>query len=657
LTGPTGPQGPQGAQGAQGTQGPAGPTGPTGPTGPAGPAALAQNPTGTTYGNGVSTVPPNMLSQAVGDNDGWRLYGEAPATNQVRMVFELVDDIEEALADQWAFRNKRTYTDFVARNEFFISGTGYSQSRVSSRAPLFYDSDNTAFYIDPNAGGSNVLGDFRVNQNGASGIQLISTTGTQSLWIRTGYSGAPTPSVSATNVQFQSSGSSGGTFNFWCGNTLALSILGDYAEGAGSLRAPIFYDSNNTGFYIDAASTSSLITLLAQNLGVYDSGVANDPYGKIAVTRATDANYSYYGLTRSGQLGMGMGIDTSNQFWIGGTTAGYSSTRNSTWFIMNTSGDTTSASSSRAPIFYDSADTARFFNGNGGINFLTGSSNRVTVYSDDSGFHVVNSEGVGGDVRLGAAYNLPGLYNNPSLYLQSEGTIFFRTQNVQRMSIDSSGILSVSGDLRTQIFYDSNNTGFYSDPASTSYLNTVSMGAQTWRGDITWNTAVNINIPASAECSFDIATSGVWQVWDLTAGAPIIKATNGTNAEIGQAGSRGLYVYGAITASDNITAYSDVRIKRDIYTIENALEKTLALRGVTYYRTDDRIKEEDKEKRKVGVIAQEVEAILPEVVREDDEGIKSVDYGNMVGLLIEAIKEQQAHINRLEQKINSIEDK
>jgi hypothetical protein len=205
-------------------------------------------------------------------------------------------------------------------------------------------------------------------------------------------------------------------------------------------------------------------------------------------------------------------------------------------------------------------------------------------------------------------------------------------------------------------FIDSNNTERYVDPDGTSVLNTVSLGAQTWRNDITWNNAVNILVPASAECSFDVATSGVWQVWDTPAGSPMIKAPTGTNVEIGQAGSRGLYVYGAITASDNITAYSDVRIKRDIYTIENALEKTLALRGVTYYRTDDRIKEEDKEKRKIGVVAQEVEAILPEVVREDADGIKSVDYGNIVGLLIEAIKEQQTRINTLEQQIISLKE-
>jgi hypothetical protein len=109
---------------------------------------LPQNPVGTTYGNGVSTVPPRMISQTVGDNDGWRLYGEAGATNQVRMVFELVDDIETAYSDQWTFRNKLTYGAYTARNEFYISGDGDAYARTSMRAPIFYDIDSPAYYAD-----------------------------------------------------------------------------------------------------------------------------------------------------------------------------------------------------------------------------------------------------------------------------------------------------------------------------------------------------------------------------------------------------------------------------------------------------------------------------------------------------------------------------
>jgi len=59
----------------------------------------------------------------------------------------------------------------------------------------------------------------------------------------------------------------------------------------------------------------------------------------------------------------------------------------------------------------------------------------------------------------------------------------------------------------------------------------------------------------------------------------------------------------------------------------------------------------DKEQRHAGVIAQEIEKVLPELVVESD-GVKSVSYGNIVGVLIEAIKEQQKEINELKKKFN-----
>ena len=107
---------------------------------------------------------------------------------------------------------------------------------------------------------------------------------------------------------------------------------------------------------------------------------------------------------------------------------------------------------------------------------------------------------------------------------------------------------------------------------------------------------------------------------------------------------------GNITAIYNVTAYSDVRLKQDIETINHAMDKVQQIRGVTFTRTDD---VEDVKKRYVGVIAQEIEQVLPEVVSEDKNGIKNVAYGNIVGLLIEAIKEQQKKIEELEQRINN----
>lgn len=88
---------------------------------------------------------------------------------------------------------------------------------------------------------------------------------------------------------------------------------------------------------------------------------------------------------------------------------------------------------------------------------------------------------------------------------------------------------------------------------------------------------------------------------------------------------------GTCTGVDFV-ATSDVRTKTDILTITNALDKVKALRGVYFTRNGET-------QRSVGVIAQEVEEVVPEVVHTGADDMKSVSYGNMVGLLIEAVKE------------------
>jgi hypothetical protein len=111
------------------------------------------------------------------------------------------------------------------------------------------------------------------------------------------------------------------------------------------------------------------------------------------------------------------------------------------------------------------------------------------------------------------------------------------------------------------------------------------------------------------------------------------------------AGVGGISAQGDIRTDGNVTAYSDIRVKENIINIDSALEKVLKLRGVYYTRKD----QEDK-KRNVGVIAQEVEDVLPEVVFTDDSENKnkSVAYGNIIALLIEAIKEQNEQIKKLQ---------
>jgi hypothetical protein len=339
---------------------------------------------------------------------------------------------------------------------FTAGGTNWGSGKVAAssdvRGTLFYDYSNTAYYIDPNAG-SNVFGEFKVNQNGAAGIQLISTTGTQSLWIRTGYDNAPTPSVSATNVQFQSSGSSGGSFTFWSGNTLALTITGDYAQGAGSLRAPIFYDSNNTAYYSDPSSTSRLSNFLLGGNEVY---VYEGTTNVLNIRTGASPNHRYFGFGTDGRF------TASN----GGITA---------------------TSDARATIFYDVDNTAYYLNPNGD-SFLVG----TTVITRNA-----NSNDVFGGLELrennlqgaatGAATEAPGLnfhWSNRGaarIYMNGAGNFVFAGQtditNNRRDIIFASGYAATRVDA--PIFYDSNNTAFYFDGASTTNINTMSGNSKT----------------------------------------------------------------------------------------------------------------------------------------------------------------------------------
>ncbi len=95
-----------------------------------------------------------------------------------------------------------------------------------------------------------------------------------------------------------------------------------------------------------------------------------------------------------------------------------------------------------------------------------------------------------------------------------------------------------------------------------------------------------------------------------------------------------------LTVQGDVTSVSDVRTKENIETVANSLDLVSQLRGVWYNKIG-------KDERKVGVIAQEVEEVLPEVVHTDTEGMKAVDYGKMVGVLIEAIKDLKAEIEEL----------
>ena len=114
---------------------------------------------------------------------------------------------------------------------------------------------------------------------------------------------------------------------------------------------------------------------------------------------------------------------------------------------------------------------------------------------------------------------------------------------------------------------------------------------------------------------------------------------NQTNSETVSFAMSGSFT-GGFTATGDITAYSDESLKTNIQTIDGALGRVEAIRGVTFDRLEDG-------STSTGVVAQELEAVLPEAVKTDENGLKHVAYGNITGLLIEAVKELSAQVEEL----------
>jgi len=223
---------------------------------------------------------------------------------------------------------------------------------------------------------------------------------------------------------------------------------------------------------------------------------------------------------------------------------------------------------------------------------------------------------------------------NLAINTSEAAPILFQTQGLERMRIDSTGNVGIGAAAGSYKLDVNGSTRFRSD---------VYVGPDTTNGFIRMTVDSGISYIQSSS-----NTSGTHNKLYFTgyAGSSNTMVLDIPNRRVGIGGQTAptvaLDVTGDIKASGNITAYSDERFKTNIHPIVNALEKVGQMRGVTY-----ETKEEGR--RRIGVIAQEIEKIIPEVVLTDDteDHYKSVDYGNIVAVLIEAVKELKAKVDEL----------
>lgn len=193
----------------------------------------------------------------------------------------------------------------------------------------------------------------------------------------------------------------------------------------------------------------------------------------------------------------------------------------------------------------------------------------------------------------------------------------FLTSGSERMRISAGGETNFNGLLVGR------------SSASTDVNTANDTGSFSVRGSSTTIASMSFHRTGAFAINMGLGTDNVFRIGGWSASSNAFQMDSGGN----------------LTMLGNVTAYSDARIKKDVETIDSALDLVSKMRGVRYTRIDTK-------KRGVGVIAQEMLEVCPEVVQQGvgDDDTLSVAYGNLVGVLIEAIKELKAEVETLKGK-------
>jgi hypothetical protein len=364
-----------------------------------------------------------------------------------------------------------------------------------------------------------------------------------------------------------------------------LIINGGTTLNQGDARSAIFYDINNTGYYVDPASTSVVSAIDTGTAGTYN-------------TFRTWTNLTgYHGF--------------------------YSSVYNSAHFYPNNNS-------------YGSWKIEGSRNGWGGIEVQYGSNGNITWMvngsSNETGTHN-NSYGWQYRFTSGGFYVSRNTYGgNESRVLQEDiwiGNKYFGS----------------GGAIYGTIFYDANDSSYYIDPTG---------GTSAYLGG-------SISIPSTITLRNGGGPTYITESYGINLFGANVQPVQvrSCSLTVGVAASGGGYGTGNIYATGDITAYySDERLKDIKGKIENPIEKLLSLDGFYYEANDVAVSLGYEKKLEVGLSAQQVEKILPEIIKEApaDNQYKTFNYAKLAPLFVEGFKAQQQIIEDQQKQIDELKE-
>jgi hypothetical protein len=579
----------------------------------------------------------------------------------------------------------------------YVYVDNYLQAGNSLRAPIFYDSDDTGHYINVASSGlsANFNGNIEVYARSAAwaeGVRIrVPATNTWGgiRWTRdrANYDGN-------WALGFKGAGDTTDDLVFWAnnggseGDKARLDKAGNFTAVT-SFRAPIFYDSNDTGYYLDPNSSSTLNNVLTRRIKFIgeggDSGMGTEayaifqeggawshPYPDLRIAFHTGiklgANASYQGIRFYTDYDMSaqvMSVNNGSDALGGGNV-----------YVNNS---LQAGSSLRAPIFYDSNNTGYYLNPDGFSNLHSAT---------------FNANWAGGSPHEGTI-NIRGNY--PSMMFRNfvSNTAWLRhmdgSGNIQhyyvpdgydsanwsiKHTMTGGGMFYSSESHRAPIFYDSDDTNYFVNLASGSEVcyiiaktcSNYSGGYWTmmdgygfdycnpWGGYSSLGTHLSVGgdgLYASYTCNGagGYSNNDSWSLypWELQ-----ISPFNGEKFYY-DSYDGALYIGGTLYQN----YYSDCKYKTNITEIDSALDKIDSMRGVEFDWNELGLEEAFKKGHEVGVIAQEVQSVYPlavrEVSKERPEKVVTalvVDYEKLIPLLLQGIKELRQEINDIKQQIN-----